>query len=153
MGLIFDGTKKSLLLLVTDQLLSVSFYHPFIIQCCSIFYFGWERNETNIWSTYKGLITFSFFFHVSICIRLESFKFKKLSNPRNFLILLYTMKRVFWSISIQPFNSTNRIQRYVCMQEEDTLEGFIDNSEDPCNLFFWRAGWSVWAAAVLIMTL
>ena len=57
-----------------------------------------------------------------------------LHDPKNF-ILLYRIKRVFRSHFIKPFYSTNRIKVTRSMQEEDALEGFVDNIDDPYDRF------------------
>ena len=51
--------------------------------------------------------------------------------PLENFILLNRIKRVFRSHFITPFYSTNRIKVTCRMQEEDTLEGFVDNIDDP----------------------
>ena len=51
-------------------------------------------------------------------------------------ILLNRIKRVFRSHFIKPFYSTNRIKVTCSMQEEDALEGFVDNIDDPYDRLF-----------------
>ena len=56
--------------------------------------------------------------------------------PLENFILLNRIKRVFRSHFIKPFYSTNRIKVTCSMQEEDALEGFVDNIDDPYDRFF-----------------